>query len=109
MTLSRFLIGNPKDLEIDHMNRNPLDNRIENLRTCNRQQNACNTNPRKGSSKYKGVSWSKTRKKWASIIYHKGSQFNLGLYDNEDIAAEIYNKKSKELNGEFAYQNEIKA
>ena len=32
--------------EIDHINRNKLDNRVENLRYCNRKDNQANTSPK---------------------------------------------------------------
>ena len=52
--LHRIVVGNiPSGLEVDHINGNKLDNRIENLRICSRIQNSRNTSNRKG--KFKGV------------------------------------------------------
>ena len=39
-----FLPNPENKLEIDHINRNKLDNRLENLKWCNRSENLCNRN-----------------------------------------------------------------
>ena len=53
-----------KNNHIDHVNINPLDNRIENLRVVNHSQNLRNRNKLKNcSSKYKGVCWNKNNNK----------------------------------------------
>ncbi len=55
--------------EGDHRNHNTLDNRRSNLRICTQQQNLTNQKPRSnGTSKYKGVTWDKHRKKWYAQI-----------------------------------------
>jgi len=105
--LHRFLKGNPKGYEVDHINKNPLDNRIKHLRIATKQLNMMNTGARKGTSIYKGVSWRKKSKKWGAFIVYNGKQSNLGEFNCPHDAAEIYNKKSKELAGEFAFQNII--
>ena len=52
---------------------------------------------RKTSSKYKGVSWNKDRKKWSSSIVINGKQKYLGVYNNELEASKVYQNKLKEL------------
>jgi hypothetical protein len=55
----------PDGLEIDHINRNRSDNRIENLRLVNRSENNLNTGIRvDNTSGYKGVSFDKKRSKY---------------------------------------------
>ena len=52
-------------LLVDHINHNTLDNRKCNLRLCTHQQNMFNRKKRKNTtSKYKGVVWYRTYKKW---------------------------------------------
>jgi hypothetical protein len=52
------------------------------------------------SSKYKGVSWDDSRKQWRASI-----PIFLGRFDSEIEAAKAYDKKAKELYGEFALLN----
>src|SRR3990167_1012358 len=55
-----FLLGKQKGKEIDHINRNKLDNRRENLRFVTRSINCFNVDIDKANkSGFKGVSWDK--------------------------------------------------
>lgn len=102
------LLLNPEEGKvIDHINRDPSDNRRNNLRICNQQQNVFNTRGKNHTSVYKGVSWQKSRNKWFAVIGINGKTYNLGRYNNEIDAAKAYNKKAIELFGEFAYLNDI--
>lgn len=92
---------------IDHINNDRLDNRIENLRECTNQQNGFNSNRGRGKSRYKGVAWSKGSRKWRAYINNHYKQLHLGLFTCEHEAAKAYNKKARELYGEFAKLNEI--
>jgi len=58
--LHRFLLGEPPGMDVDHINGNTLDNRLENLRAISHAENTRNRKgPRRGSrSGVKGVSWS---------------------------------------------------
>lgn len=42
------------------------------------------------SSKYKNVSWSKTKNKWTSSIYIQNKLYRIGDYESEDFAYEKY-------------------
>jgi len=108
--MSRIILGLlPNDgFEADHINHNLLDNRRNNLRKATHSQNQCNrTLTSKGSSKYKGVSWNKGSKKWqAQIGINKQTKY-LGVFDNENHAAHVYNLAAKRYFGEFALLNKI--
>ena len=83
---------------IDHININPLDNRIENLRVVNHSQNQRNKNKQDNcSSKFIGVCWNKTSKKWQAQISINGKEKYLGRYDTEEEAHLVYEKKREEL------------
>jgi hypothetical protein len=94
---------------IDHINRIRDDNRIENLRDAvtegNNQGNQSHQVGR--SSKYKGVCWDKSRRKWVAYTKQNGRLFNLGRFSSEEQAALAYNTKAIELFGEFANLNQI--
>jgi hypothetical protein len=92
--------------EIDHINRNRLDNRKSNLRICKRHQNMGNVlKHQDNNSGYKGVCWDKARKKWIARICYKYKTFNLGRFSDIFDAVKVYDKKAKELFGEFAHTN----
>jgi hypothetical protein len=89
---------------IDHINNNRSDNRIENLRECSMKQNMFNR-VKYGNHKYKGVY--KIGNKYKVQIMDNGNLKYLGLFNNEDEAALIYNNYAQKLFGEFAYLNKI--
>lgn len=92
----------------DHIDGNGLNNQRANLRKATVSQNNMNREPNKNStSKYKGVSWSAERNKWLSQIRFNGKGINLGRFVSQSEAAKAYNKKAKELFGEFAKLNII--
>lgn len=99
---------------IDHINNDPSDNRIENLRNCTQHENAMNQSTQKvsKSSKYKGVSYSKTprlRKRWLSYITINKKRQYIGSFETEEEAAIAYNSRALELFGVFARLNCISA
>ena len=99
-------IGYGNKLQVDHRNHNTLDNRRANLRLCNNRDNSRNRKSHKNSSsKYKGVTWCKRTRKWATQIkLREGNRF-LGYFASEIVAAKAYDRKAKELFGEFANLN----
>ena len=94
--------------EIDHVNGNPSDNRIENLREVTHSQNLANSQKKKkGSSKFKGVCWIKPDKIWMASITVNKQHIHLGRFKTEKEAAIAYNKKADELFNKFAKLNKI--
>ncbi|MBV5347179.1 HNH endonuclease [bacterium] len=78
----------PENL-IDHIDRNPFNNKISNLREVTNQCNIRNTgNFKNNVSGVKGVRrMSNTRaKKWIAAISVSGRKYHLGLYENFDDA-----------------------
>lgn len=63
---------------VDHIDKNKLNNRIENLREVSVSCNLRNTKQRTSSSMIKGVSWNSRTKKWCAFIYVGGRNVNLG-------------------------------
>lgn len=87
---------------IDHMDRNPSNNIISNLRQATRSQNLANSNTRKdNTSGIKGVSWCKAAKKWRSRISIKGKEINLGLFEHIKDAENAYKVATVRFYGKF--------
>lgn len=93
-------------LQIDHINRNGLDNRKKNLRIVDNRKNSLNSRPKRNNktSKYKGVDMHVCGK-WRAVIRPNKKQIHLGLFNNEKDAALAYDKKAKILFGEYAFLN----
>lgn len=106
--MHRQLCGSPKNMEIDHINGNRLDNRRANLRVVTRQQNQWNAKGKKNStSSYKGVWLRKRSGKWESAINTGSGQKYLGSFLSEEEAALAYNEAAKKYHGEYARLNRI--
>jgi hypothetical protein len=83
-------------LVIDHINNNPLDNRLENLQIVTQRFNAFKKRDNY-SSKYKGVSWCKAKNKWVSRITINNKRYSLGVFNCELAAHLSYQNKLKTL------------
>jgi hypothetical protein len=106
--MHRILINCPKDKIVDHINRNTLDNRKENLRIVNKSQNAMNSKKQKNnSSGYRGIYHDKKDNSYDSFINKDGKRFYLGRYKNIIEAAKAYNEAAIKLHGKYAKLNEI--
>ena len=103
ISMARLIMGEPKGMNVDHINGNSLDNRRANLRICTHQQNLWNSHRRLGL--YKGVYEGPGSKKWrANIVVNKKSK-HLGMYNSPQDAARAYDKAAMELFGEYACTN----
>lgn len=87
--MHRLLLGltHGDGLVADHMNRDKLDNRRENLRVVDRRTNPQNVASLGGTSRHRGVHWHPGAKKWRAMIYHDGRSHHVGYFADEDAAA----------------------
>lgn len=89
--------------EIDHIDRNPLNNKIENLRAATRQENQYNHKINKrNTSGIKGVSWSKNHKKWIVRFNIDGKPKYFGHYFDINIAKFVAEAMRYKYHGNFA-------
>ena len=106
--MHRVIMNCPKGMVVDHINNNPLDNRKVNLRICTQSENMKNMKVHvNNKSGYRGVSYSKERKKFCAYISVENKTKGLGRFDTAKEAAEAYNKAAIEHYGEFANVNEM--
>lgn len=98
--LHRVIMGNPVCL-VDHIDRDIRNNQRSNLRLATNAENTRNSGPRVGL--YKGVCVK--GKKYMAQIKFEGKNHYLGLFEYEMNAAKAYDRKARELFGEFAYLN----
>ncbi len=99
-------MNTPEDKHTDHEDGNGLNNQKSNLRIVTNAQNHMNKKGnRNTSSKYKGVCWNKESNKWTSSITLNQKQTHLGYFTCEKKAAKAYDKKAKELFGEYSRLN----
>jgi hypothetical protein len=86
--------------EVDHINRNTLDNRLSNLRDAlNRTLQRGNQKMRKDNRcGLKGVQWSKNEQKWRARCRSK----TIGMFNTAEEAHEAYIKAAQKAFGEFA-------
>ena len=88
---------------IDHIDGNPRNNNINNLREASRCQNSYNSKIAiNNKSGVKGVSWHKKASKWMVCILANSKVNYLGLYDHIEDAKKVALDARKELHGEFA-------
>lgn len=88
---------------IDHINGNPLDNRIENLREATSCENQYNAKVRKDNySGIKGIGWNKNKKKWIVRIRINGVRKTLGAFEDLELAELVILEARNKYHKEFA-------
>ena len=86
----------------DHKDRNPLNNRKQNLRPATQQENSCNITKRKdNTSGVTGVYWYKKGCKWVADISVNNKRIHLGYFTNKEDAIK------KRLEAEQIYHKEF--
>lgn len=78
-------------LEIDHIDGNRSNNRLDNLRLVTHQSNMMNM------SKAKGCTYNKLTGKWIAQIRYNGKQQYIGCFDTQEAATAAYKIKKAEL------------
>ncbi len=92
--------GEWPEIEIDHINMDKGDNRIENLRDVSRSQNMTNRNYPAGISKISGVN--KHKDGWQSVISLNGKRLFLGLFQTIEEAKEARRRAEIEIHREYS-------
>jgi len=99
-----YVNGKWPSREIDHINGDPSDNSIENLREATRSQNRANIRyHRNNKTKTKGICYVKygLTYKWRTSVMANGRR-SYSFFDTKEEAQSAYNKEIVTLFGEFA-------
>lgn len=88
---------------LDHINGNPTDNRLCNLREVNNRQNAMNMRLKPNTkSGLKGAFYVNHLDKWGATIRVDGKPLILGYFKTPEEAHHAYLEAAKKYHGEFA-------
>lgn len=97
-----YMTGKWPDEQIDHINRDRMDDRWCNLREATFGENQMNTGlAQNNTSGYKGVSWRVQSQKWEARV----NNIYLGMYDSKEEAKAVRDAFVEKLHGEFAVTN----
>ena len=90
---------------IDHIDGNPSNNAIENLREANSSQNMMNSlQTRKCLSGYRNVRYAKDRNNYSVYITLNGKQNYFGSYEDVELAGLVAEEARRKYHGEFFTQ-----
>lgn len=103
--MHRLILGARPGTRIDHKDGDGLNNRRYNLRFCDAAGNARNSSPRKGTSRFKGVSWSKPARAWKVLICVNRVHMYFGVFADEEFAARVHDAAVVQHHGEYARLN----
>jgi len=94
-----FYGEDPAGKEIDHINGNPADNSIKNLRLVDRTENAANLKIQKrNKSGVHGVRWWPQSNKWRVTITRNNVREHIGMFERLDDAIAARKEAEKRLN-----------
>jgi hypothetical protein len=86
-----YMNGKFPDGVVDHINGDPSDNRISNLRDCTRWENLLNQKLHSNNtSGVRGVCWHKASNRWVANAQVNGEMIYLGLFNTKEDAADAY-------------------
>lgn len=98
----------PNDREVDHIDRERLNNRKSNLRLTTHAQNSRNCKLSiNNTSGYTGII-EDHQGRWISKIFFNWNRYHLGNFDDIHHAAYAYNVGSVRLHGEHGVLNDVK-
>ncbi len=94
--------------QLDHIDRNPSNNKLSNLREVTKMQNMCNRGrPMNSARPYRGVDviQCKLKNRYSAKINAMKRSYYLGTFDCPIAAAKAYDRAAKEKFGDFAQPN----
>lgn len=105
--LHRAIMNPPKNMTVDHIDGNPLNNQKNNLRICLHKNNLKNRSINKNTPcGLKGVGLN-SNGKFTARIWYKKRLIHLGTFVSKEEAARAYNKKAMIFRGKYANLNQL--
>lgn len=104
--LHRFIMNAPDGVNVDHINREPLDCRKSNMRFATQALNLINR-PHRNTSGFRGVSLRSVKQgtRYTAQIRSNRKTRRIGTFDTPEQAARAYDQAAINLWGEFAFLN----
>ena len=105
--VGKAFLKNPDNKpKVDHIDNNPANNNVKNLRWCSQKDNLANQGKQiNNTSGFKGVSFNKKANKYGARISINEKYKHLGLFETAEEASICYDAKAKEIHKEFYYKN----
>lgn len=99
-SVARVIMNAPPELQVDHIDGNPLNNLRSNLRLATASQNQANR-PTSNTTGYRGVY--KSNSSYKALISVDGKDIYLGTFPAASLAAQAYENAAKKYFGQFAF------
>lgn len=100
--MHREVMHAPRGLEVDHINRDRLDNRRSNLRLATHAENSRNTRSKRGVGEVPGVGFHKASGTWRAYIRVNGKQIEKSGFADKAAAVEYRIALAEQHFGEFS-------
>lgn len=102
--VAKTFLENPKGLlQVNHINRERQDNMVINLEWCSPRENTMHGHLKRKKSKYPGVGWLESRKRWTVYISINNKSKFFGKFKTELEAYDAYLKALKKHGIENKY------
>lgn len=106
--MHRYILKCRPSQEVDHINKNILDNTLNNIRVVTSKENKINRGFNKNNtSGYRGVKLHKLSGTWHASIMVNYKAISLGYYKEKIDAAKAYNSAVLVYFDKYAYLNKI--
>jgi hypothetical protein len=96
----------PEGKSVDHVDGDPQNNRLDNLRLASHQENIRNSRAKtKAAHGFKGLMYCKKTGRYRFKIRHGGKQITGGNFSRPEDAARAYDAMALKLHGQFVRLN----